>query len=55
MSKPENPEEVLGVESFMTFYGLEDVYERASVIEYLHHLRIHTSSLVKPEWINELK
>lgn len=37
----------------MNFDGLKDPYDRACVIEYLHYLRIHTSDLVKPEWINE--
>ena len=48
----EYPEEVLGILSNMTFNGLYDSYERACIIEYLHHMRIHTSKLVKPEWVN---
>ena len=38
----------------MLFNGLSDRYERACLIEYLHYMRIHTSELVKPEWINKL-
>ena len=48
----EAPEEVLGILSNMTFNGMPDSYERACLIEYLHYMRIHTSKLVKPEWVN---
>ena len=50
----DNPEEVLGINSNMMFSRLPDTYEKLCLIEYLHYLRIHTSPLVKPEWVNKL-
>lgn len=35
----------------MTFVGLEDRYERACLIEFLHYTKIHTSKVIKPEWV----
>ncbi len=43
---------MLGLESGMTFSGLKDPYERASLIEYLCYLRYANGYKVQPHWIN---
>jgi cytochrome c2 len=48
----DDPERILGLESGMTFSGLKDPYERASVIEYLCYLRFTGGHKVQSYWVN---
>ena len=48
----DDPERVLGIESGMTFMGLNDPYERASLIEYMCYLRFTGGHLIQKYWVN---
>jgi hypothetical protein len=45
----ENPEEMFGIESAMTFDGLKDPYMRASIIEYIQFMRLTDPLATKPK------
>lgn len=50
LSQLECPEDMFGVESAMLFDGIQDPYARASIIEYMHFMRLTNHQAVKPKF-----
>jgi hypothetical protein len=50
LSQLECPEDMFGVESAMLFDGMQDPYARASIIEYMHFMRLTNHQAVKPKF-----